>query len=146
MTWVVTAPTSDTEADERVHATAALAVVAVDTLQVTADLAAALLEGKPDDEEGTLKAEVDRRVAQLLQLRDSLIETFKIHKERLPKTVTDDLRDGFRLANLGADDQADARKKLCEEVVDHPVDALAELNPDEAKAIRARLTEMEPKF
>lgn len=146
MTWVTTQPANDTEADERVHATAALAVVAVDTLQATIELLGRLVVPIDGDEEPVLEQEADLRCAQLEQLRASLIDTFKIHKERLPKSVTDDLREGFRLADLGEPDQADKRQKLCEEVVGHPVEALAELSIEEAKAIRARLTEMEPKF
>lgn len=145
MTWVITTPENDTESDERVHATAALAVIAVDTLQASVDLLEEIATAGPAAA-STWETEATFRAGQLVQVRASLIETFKIHKERLPKSVTDDLREGFRLAELGEADQAAERQKLCQEVVGHEVEALAELSSEEAKAIRARLTEMEPKF
>lgn len=138
MTWVITAPADDTESDERVHATAALAVVAVDTLTAAGELLMELAGNSAAED-----AEVSLRLGQLDQLRTALIETFKIHKAVLPPTVLEELRKGFDLAELT---DPEARKALTEEVVGHPVERLAELDPEEARALKAALADREPKF
>lgn len=139
MTWVTTAPVNDTEADERVHAVGALAVRMVDTLEVAAAaLTEAATSGHSEDTDA-----LHVLSAQVVEARAQLVDLFKIHKALLSRETVDDLREGFRLANIH---EPDRRKKVIEDFLEHDVERIQELTPDEAKALRAHLTTLEEPF
>ena len=135
MTWQITPPADRDEADARVHAVGEFAVVAIDTLQAAAGVLA--MSSEVTMEEARLRG------SQLEQLRDELVELFKIHKARLPRETVEDLREGFRLAEIH--DAAD-RKTLADQFFNRDVGSLWELSTEEAALLRARLIELEPSF
>lgn len=146
MTWVITAPADGTESDDRVHATAALAVVAVDTLQATIDLLEEIATADGPDNSAEWTQEAGLRATQVGQLRSSLMETFKIHKAWLSDQDMNRIQAAFDRAELGGDEHRAQRKTITEEVVGHPVERLRELDQDEVVRLLADLKEREPKF
>lgn len=143
MTWVVTPPADHTEADERVHAVAVFATGSLDALWKVSAVLNEVIEHANETEDVSELVELDNEVRSM---RDQLIEIFKIHRATLSRETVDDLREGFRLANLAGPEHEAKRKEITERVVGHDVERLAELEPEEAKALRAELTNLEPKF
>jgi hypothetical protein len=140
MTWVVTPPANDTEADERVHAVAAFAAGSLDAFWKVQAVINEVIEHAGETEDVSELVELEQEV---LAMRDQLIAIFKIHKALLPKSTVDDLREGFKLANIH---DLDARKKVIEDFFDREVDRIQELSPEDAKALQAHLVTLEEPF
>ncbi len=139
MTWVVTPPANNTEADERVHAIGVLATRAIDTLEdAVKALQEATQSGHVEDPD-SFYALCD----EIQQLRGKLVDLFGIHKALLPRQVVEDLREGFRFAGLAGPEHEEKRKEVTERVAGHRVDRLAELTPEEAELLRVELSTME---
>jgi len=145
VSWVVSPPANSDEADERVHAVGLLAINALDVLEEASTLIAQVATPVDDDAAGIDPALLEL-ASDLTTLRSQLIELLAIRRATLPREKVDDLRDGFRLAGLAGPEHEAKRKEITERVAGHEVERLAELSPEEAKALREELTSLEPKF
>ena len=150
MTWAP-GPIGDDSSAELYAAVRELAARSVDMLEEVAAGIEILLPKLDLDAEipADVLEDLNKRRQQVVDLRghrQELIDTCRLHLELLTREAVEELRAGFRLANLAGDEHRAQRQKITEDVAGHPVARLAELTADEAVRLDARLRELEEKF